>query len=350
MRSSVLAACVLLIASASASACDAGGQTRAPVMVEGGHRDALEVEPPGIARCMNLSNALEADYEGEWGYRIEFDHIDAIAEAGFDTIRLPVRWSAHVQGRGDDIRIDPAFLDRVDAILDHAIARGLKVILDVHHFDAMSADPEGMLPQLDAIWRQLAMHYADYPDALVFELLNEPTDRVSAAQVNAINARLLATVRAVSPERWVILSSTRWNNIEGLVQTTVPAADPRVMTTVHYYAPFDFTHQGAPWANRTRTGISWGGPADEAELARDFDIVARYAQTQNVPVLLGEFGVYYRVPEHLRARWTGAVRRAAEARGLAWCYWGFAGSLRAYDREADAWVPEIRDALTAAPR
>lgn len=329
------------------AACDGGSGSAALELPPGGHRDGLVVDGPDISRCMNISGALEAEQEGQWGYTVEFGHIDAIAEAGFDTIRLPVRWSAHLDAGN---RIDPVFLARIDDIVDHALSRDLTVIVDVHHFEAFMADPEGRLPQLRAIWHQLAEHYADYPDSLVFELLNEPTDRVSAAQVNTVNARLLETVRAVSPDRWVILSSARWNNIEGLVQTEVPAQDPRVMATVHYYSPFDFTHQGAPWSNRSRTGLEWGGPADEAELARDFDIVARYAQAQNVPVLLGEFGVYYEVSEHLRARWAGAVREAAEARGLAWCYWGFGTTMRAYDRRAEAWIPEMREALVGAPR
>lgn len=329
------------------AACDGGAGSAALELPAGGHRDGLHVDAPDIQRCMNISGALEAEYEGQWGYTVEFRHIDAIADAGFDTIRLPVRWSAHL-GPGD--RIDPAVLARVDTIIDHALSRGLSVILDVHHFEAFMQDPQGRLPQLAAIWRQLAERYADYPDRLVFELLNEPTAQVPASQVNTTNEHLLAVIRSVSADRWVILSSARWNNIEGLVQTEVPADDPRVMTTVHYYSPFDFTHQGAPWANRPRTGLEWGGPADEAELARDFDIVARYAQAQNVPVLLGEFGVYYEVPEHLRARWAGAVREAAEARGLAWCYWGFGTTLRAYDRRAGAWIPEMREALVGAPR
>ncbi|MEP3071800.1 MAG: glycoside hydrolase family 5 protein [Maricaulis sp.] len=335
----------VILGTALLAACEGPADSRVQAAPDPA-RQSLAVDTPPVARCMNLSGALEAEYEGAWGYTIEFGHIDAIAGAGFDTIRLPVRWSAHLRA-GD--RIDPAVLARVDAIIDHALSRGLSVIVDVHHFDALMRDPEGRLPQLAAIWQQLAEHYAGYPDTLIFELLNEPTDRVSAAQVNAINAHLLDVVRAVSPERWVILSSARWNNIEGLVQTEVPADDPRVMTTVHYYSPFEFTHQGAPWSNQSRTGIEWGGPADEAELARDFDIVAQYAQTQNVPVLVGEFGVYYEVPEHLRARWVGAVRQASEERGFAWCHWGFATTLRAYNRRTDSWIPEMREALVGDP-
>ncbi|WP_203291778.1 cellulase family glycosylhydrolase [Maricaulis parjimensis] len=306
-------------------------------------RQSLDVEAPPLSRCMNLSNALEANYEGEWGYTIRFDHIDAIADAGFDAVRVPVRWSAHLSG--PDHRIDPALLARVDGIIAHARSRGLAVILDVHHFEAMMDDPLGQLPVLETIWRQLAAHYADQPDDLVFEILNEPTDRVSAAQVDAINARILPVIRAVSPQRWVILTSARWNNIDGLEQAAALPPDPRVMMTVHYYAPFDFTHQGAPWSNRTETGISWGGPRDELALAQDFEAIAAQMSARNVPVLLGEFGVYAGVPEHLRARWVGAVREAAEAQGMAWCHWGFASSLRSYDLEADAWIPAMREAL-----
>ncbi|WP_138513950.1 glycoside hydrolase family 5 protein [Maricaulis alexandrii] len=307
-------------------------------------RQSMSVDRPPLSRCMNLSGALEANFEGEWGYTIRFGHIDAIAAAGFDAIRLPVRWSAHVSGA--DHRIDPDMLARVDAIIAHARSRGLAVVLDVHHFEAMMADPLGQLPVLEAIWRQLATHYADVPaDGLVFEILNEPTDRVSAAEVDRINARLLPVIRAVSPERWVILTSARWNNIDGLEQAGPLPSDPRVMMTVHYYAPFDFTHQGAPWSNRTETGISWGGPRDELALAEDFEAIAAQMSARNVPVLLGEFGVYAGVPEHLRARWVSAVRDAAEMSGLSWCHWGFASTLRSYDPAQEAWIPAMRDAL-----
>lgn len=54
-----------------------------------------ESAPFLASRCVNLGNALEAPNEGDWGYRIEPAHIRAIAAAGFDGIRLPVRWDAH---------------------------------------------------------------------------------------------------------------------------------------------------------------------------------------------------------------------------------------------------------------
>jgi aryl-phospho-beta-D-glucosidase BglC (GH1 family) len=50
-----------------------------------------------LGRGVNFGNALEAPLEGQWGVTLEALHFRRAAEAGFATIRLPVRWSAHAQ-------------------------------------------------------------------------------------------------------------------------------------------------------------------------------------------------------------------------------------------------------------
>jgi endoglucanase len=59
-------------------------------------------------RCMNMGNALDAPKEGEWGHKIDGNAFKVIADAGFDTVRIPVRWSAHT-GSGPDYRINERF-------------------------------------------------------------------------------------------------------------------------------------------------------------------------------------------------------------------------------------------------
>lgn len=298
---------------------------------------------PGFSRCLNLGGALEAEYEGQWGYTIQDVHLDAIAEAGFEAVRLPVNWAAHT-GDAPGYAIEPGFLGRVDHVIAAAIEQGLWVILDVHHFDALMDDPDGEMARLDAIWRQLSAHYADWPDRLVFELLNEPNAAMTAERVNPMNAGLLAIVRETNPERWVVLATPRWANIEGLLELDAPA-DPRTVLSFHYYGPFDFTHQGAPWTDRRRTGIGWGSARERAELEADFDEVAAFAHEAGRPVFVGEFGVYGQVPVDERADWTRAVRTAAEARGFSWCAWDFAHSFKVYDMGEDRWIAPLREAL-----
>ena len=293
--------------------------------------------------CVNLGGGLEANFEGEWGYRIEGRHIEAIAAAGFEAIRLPIRWSAYTQDNAPHT-IDPAFFNRIDHIVDHALAQGLYVIINVHHFDGFMGDPDGEYGRLRAIWQQISMRYAGRSERLIFEVLNEPHGRVDADRVNALNADLLGLIRQDNPDRWVVLSAGQWSNIFGL-EAVEPPDDPRVMATLHFYEPFDFTHQGAPWTDRRRTGIRWGSRRDQNAVRRELERAADYGSEHAIPVFMGEFGVYRGVPLSARAAWTRYVREQAEDLGLAWCHWDFATTFPIYDQNEEAWETLMLDSL-----
>lgn len=293
--------------------------------------------------CVNLGNALDADVEGSWGYYIEDAHIEDIAAAGFDAIRIPVKWSAHALDTAP-YTISPAFFDRVDHVIDLALSKDLQVIVDVHHYTQLMEDPAGHEGRIDAIIDQIADHYANYPDQLILELVNEPNGAMTLDRVNAMNARLLAIVRDSNPNRWVILSSGRWSNIDGLEAVTTPD-DARVIATVHMYSPFNFTHQGAPWTDQTRTGVRWGGRRDEAEVTGELERAADYAAENNLPVFVGEFGVYEGVPHGERVEWTRYVREETERLGMAWCVWDLSGTFPIYDTEVQSFDAPLLNAL-----
>ena len=46
-----------------------------------------------LGRGVNLGNALEAPSEGSWGLYLKEEYFKDIAEAGFDSVRVPIRWS-----------------------------------------------------------------------------------------------------------------------------------------------------------------------------------------------------------------------------------------------------------------
>src|ERR1700681_3953301 len=48
-----------------------------------------------LGRGINLGNALDAPQEGAWGVTLEADYFRLIQEAGFNSVRIPIRWSAH---------------------------------------------------------------------------------------------------------------------------------------------------------------------------------------------------------------------------------------------------------------
>lgn len=218
-------------------------------------------EPPRtdpFGRGINFGNALEAPREGEWGLTLVEPYVAEIAEAGFRTVRLPVKWSAHAD-EAAPYTIDPAFLARVDEVVGWILDHGLGVVVNVHHYDELATEPEAHVERWLGIWRQLAAHFEGAPDALAFELLNEPHGALSDALWNAMVARALAVVRAEHPTRWVVIGPTSWNAIGALPGLAWPD-DDRLVVTVHLYDPFEFTHQGAEWVDPAPpTGRVWTG-------------------------------------------------------------------------------------------
>jgi Cellulase (glycosyl hydrolase family 5) len=83
-----------------------------------------------LGRGINLGNALDAREEQAPRLRLEQRLFDLVAAAGFDTVRLPVRWQAHA-ALDSPYAIAPEFLARVDWALDAAAARGLNVVVDL---------------------------------------------------------------------------------------------------------------------------------------------------------------------------------------------------------------------------
>jgi endoglucanase len=300
-----------------------------------------------LGRGINLGNALDAPNEGEWGVKLEADYFKEIKTAGFDTVRVPVRWSAHAAEEAP-YTIDPEFFARVDWALDQAEANRLNVVLNVHHYAGMDDEPDRNVPRLVGLWKQIAGRYKDRPPSVYFELLNEPHNKLTDAKWNEAIPKVLEEVRKTNPTRPVIVGPTMWNGIGALGKLKLPD-DPNLIVTVHYYSPFEFTHQGAEWAPpkvRDRTGVTWEGTDVEmTALRKDLDAAAAWAKENGQPIFLGEFGAYSKGDMSSRAKWTRAVAREAEARGFSWAYWEFCSGFGAYDANKKQWREPLRDAL-----
>ncbi|MDG3039780.1 glycoside hydrolase family 5 protein [Roseicyclus marinus] len=287
-----------------------------------------------VATCVNLGNALDAPREGDWGPPITFEDLVWIANQGFDTVRLPVRFSGHWDGR-----IDPQFLRRVDEVIAQARSVGLQVILDLHHFDGLMADPVGQAPVFHAIWTELAQHYAGHDNGLVFELLNEPRGALGGERLHALYAAIIPEIRRHNPERWIILGGGNSNDLNELAALPIP--DGRIALTFHYYEPYVFTHQQAEWIDIWFPASGWGTAEDVAAVRADFDRIPDLG----APIFLGEFGVYERADPVSRMHWTRVVREAAEARGIAWCHWAYRAGFDIVDARTGDWTEGMRDAL-----
>lgn len=259
-------------------------------------------------------------------------------------MRVPVCWTDHL---GSDGSIDAEFAARADAVVDELLAHDLEVVLDVHHFDAVHADPAGQAPVLAEIWRALAQRYADRSAALVFELLNEPRAPMTPAAWNELAARTLAAIRETDPGRRVVIGPAAANTLDALDALRVPD-DPELILTVHYYAPFRFTHQGAEWepGGGGWLGTTWGNDADHEAVTADLERAAAWARRHGRSLFVGEFGTHEAADRVSRLRWTGWVRHEAERLGLGWCYWALGTEFRVM-RRGGGWDTDLLDALVS---
>jgi endoglucanase len=301
---------------------------------------------PTLRRGINVGNMLEAPNEGEWGLVVQEEYFDLVKEAGFDFVRLPVRWSTHAE-QDAPYTIDPVFLARVDEITNWAVERDLSIVVDFHHYEEIMRDPCGNKDRYLGIWKQVAGHYKGYPSNVLFELLNEPNDQLNAALWNEYLAESLSIVRETNPARDVIVGPTNWNAYDWLSTLDVPN-DEHLIVTFHYYLPFQFTHQGAEWVEGSTPwlGTTWDATeAQKAEITEHFDSVTEWAKRRNVRILLGEFGAYSKAPQDSRVRWTDYVRSEAERHEFAWAYWEMASGFGVYGPVERKWREDLLEAL-----
>ncbi len=298
-----------------------------------------------LGRGINFGNMLEAPSEGAWGLTLEEDYFDLAKDAGFKTIRLPVRWSAYT-GAHAPYTIDATFFERVDWAIQQALQRDLHIIVNVHHYAELMTNSVKERPRFAAMWKQIADRYKDYPNQVLFELYNEP-NAMSDNIWNEIAAETLGVVRASNPTRNVLIGGIDHNSVNGLLELELPDNDPHLIATFHYYLPFDFTHQGADWvpASEPWLGKTWGTSGDKANVKYDIDRAANWGEQHGRPVYLGEFGAYREADMDSRVAWTSFVARQAERRNMGWAYWDFAADFAVYDPAKQEWIEPLKVAL-----
>lgn len=287
-----------------------------------------------LGRGVNFGNMLDAPTEGAWSLRVDDRYIAMVGTGtSIASVRLPVRWSNHASPDAQ-ARIDPAFMARVDDVVRRLLARGVPVVVDMHHYRQLDGDPldagETAVPdavverRFLAIWAQVAEHFRSAPPGLAFELYNEPHGKL-APRWNDLMSRALAVVRRSNPERVVVVGPTQWNSARGLVDFALPP-DANLVLTVHHYDPFTFTHQGAPWITPALpTGVACCSAQQLADIRGPLDTAQQYGARTGYPVWVGEFGAFETVPQDDRVRYTRTMRDEIERRGMTWAYWELAG-------------------------
>lgn len=288
-----------------------------------------------LGRGINMGNAFEAPSEAEWGNPWKPEYFEIISELGFSHVRIPIRWEpANRSLATTPYTISPIFLERVKEVIDTALKNRLHVIINMHHHDALIADPQGQKERFLSQWEQISEYFRSYPDSLLFEILNEPNGNLTTGLWNQFLLDALGQIRKNNPTRTVLIGTAEWGGIGGLNSLKLPD-DNNIIATVHYYNPFEFTHQGTDWSSSNMDiwlGTKWNDTeAERHSIVNDFKAVKTFSELNKVPVYVGEFGSYNKADMESREKWTTYLARYLDLEGYAWAYWEFSAGFGIYN-------------------
>jgi endoglucanase len=305
-----------------------------------------------LGRGINLGNMFEAPSETAWGNPFNEAYIGQIADLGFQHIRVPIRWDVAERTQlTPPYTVNPQFLARIKSVVDLAISKHLYVIINMHHHEELFTNPSASKARFISQWQQIATYFKAYDNHLYFEVLNEPHDAMTPALWNTYFAEALTEIRKTNPYRKVLLGTASYGGTDG-VRDLNPPNDPNLILSVHYYNPFNFTHQGADWAgNKDKyIGTKWEDLSWERnQVMADFEFAIQWAKQKNIPLHVGEFGSYELADIDSRARWTTFIARWLESQGASWAYWEYSAGFGIYNPITNTYKTPLVDALVKTP-
>ena len=100
--------------------------------------------------------------------RFKEDYFKMIKEAGFSNIRVNLHPFSNMDST---YKIKSKWLETLDWVVKKGLEADLMIILDLHEFNAMAADPVAKKEMFLSVWKQLAPRYKDQPGKVIFEIL-----------------------------------------------------------------------------------------------------------------------------------------------------------------------------------
>lgn len=271
-----------------------------------------------------LGEGVEPGTSGETGWGnpvINEDYIRGLRNAGFNAVRVPCAWNSHIEDF-ETFKVSDKWMARVKEVVDMIVNNGMYVILNIHwdggwlENNCTPDKQEANNKQQKALWTQIANQFKEYDERVLFAGCNEPNAE------NAEQMAVLATyeqtfvdaVRATggrNAKRVLIVQgpTTNIEKTDQLMALPTDIVEDRLMVEVHYYDPFPFClmDKDETWG---KMSYFWGSQMSKvsAELkdrcstyAANVEAVntellkmkKKYAN-QGIPVILGEYGAYYR--------------------------------------------------------
>lgn len=315
-----------------------------------------------IKRGVNLSHWLsQSQVRGEERAKhIDEGDITRLKEYGFDHVRIPIDEEQFWDEEGN--KLTEAW-DLLTTTLDNCQKHELRAIVDLHiirshYFNAVNEGGANTLfedtvaqNQLIDMWKQLSAVLNKYPTSLVaYEFMNEPVAD-DPEQWNQLIAKVHTALRALEPERTLVIGSNLWQSVGTFKDLKVPENDSNLILSFHYYEPFVLTHYTAGWTpigkytgkveypgvmvsqeeyakqsdevkkEVERFTKEWNKDSLKAQIQDAIDVAKKY----NLQLICGEWGYFEKSPKEQSLRWAKDMISVFDEDNLAWDLWCYDG-------------------------
>jgi hypothetical protein len=181
--------------------------------------------------------------------------------------------------------------------------------------------------------------------------MNEPHDNLTPELWNTFFAEALKEIRKSNPTRPVLMGTADYGGVSGITKL-VPPNDPNIIVSVHYYNPFNFTHQGAEWVGNSSgwLGTTWNDTELERQAVRDeLKALVDFSGNKNIPIHIGEFGSYSTADMASRIRWSTFIPRYIESLGFSWAYWEWSAGFGVFNPSSNSYNTSLLNAILKNP-
>jgi endoglucanase len=249
--------------------------------------------------------------------------VQAVADAGFKTMRIPVTWAPHI-GAGTSYTIDPAWLDKVEQVVQWALAAGMYAIVNTSRDSTWviltAAAQSQVTVEVSAVWTQIATRFKNYSDYLIFETFDEPTGPNGAGSqaLTALNAYIAAAVTAIrstsgnNATRQIVIQPYGALPSLGLINALVIPDDPNIIISLHTYYPTGFSQGGSP--------TTWGTiVTDYSAMSTSLDQIVGWLP--NRAIVIGAWGSVAKDDLASRVAHAKAYAQDTTKRGMCPIWW-----------------------------
>ena len=110
---------------------------------------------------------------GDWNNEYISEYFfDDYVEAGFNTVRVPIRWDKHTLV-DSPYTVSETWLDTVEQVIDWGLSKDLYLIINAHHdwWLVNNYDSTKVRDRFHAIWNQISNRFKTKSPKLLFEII-----------------------------------------------------------------------------------------------------------------------------------------------------------------------------------